>query len=83
MTDGMASLSVDVHPFNVTLAWFRDGNCFLIASVVTAYSGQQMLLMVEADRNTQSLRNAFYNSPNSRFDITFQGIWAETNSNMM
>jgi len=82
MTDVMASLLVDVHPFKAKLTLFCDGNRFLIASTVSAYSLRQMLLRVVADRSTSSLRNALYDGRSSRFDIALQGIWAETNPNI-
>jgi len=82
MTDVMANLFVDAHPSKAKLTLFRDGNCFLIASTVSAYSLQQMLLRVVADGSTRSSRNALYDRRSSRFDIAFYGIWAETNPNM-
>jgi len=78
----MASLFVDVHPSKAKQTLFRIRNCFLIASTVSAYSIQQMLLRVVADGRTRSSRNAFNNRGNSRFDIVFHGICAETNPNM-
>jgi len=82
MTDVMANLFVDVHPSKAKLTLFRNGNCFLIASTVSADSLRQMLLRVVADGSTRSSRNALYDRPSSRFDIAFQGICAETNPNM-
>jgi len=58
MTDVMASLLVHDHPSKAKLTLFNDGICFLIASTVSAYTLQQMLLRVEADGSTKSLRNA-------------------------
>jgi len=58
MTDIMASLFVTVHPSKDKLTLFCDGNCFLIASTVSAYSLRQMLLRVVADGSTKSSRNA-------------------------
>jgi len=74
MTDVMASLLVDVHPSKAKLRLLSDGNCFLIASTVSAYSLQQMLLRVEADGSTKSSRNALYDRCSSGFDIAFHGI---------
>ena len=54
MIDVMAKLFVDVHPSNAKLTLFCDGNYFLIASTVSAYSVQQMLLSVVADGFTRS-----------------------------
>jgi len=82
MTDIMASLFVDVHASEAKLTLFRDGNCYLIASTVSAYFLRQMLLNVVADGSTRSLCNALYNRPSSRLDIAFHGIWAETNPHM-
>jgi hypothetical protein len=82
MTDVIASLFVDVHPSKVKLTLFRIGNCFLIASTVSAYSLQQMLLRVVADGRTRSLCNALYDGRSSRYDIAIHGICAETNPNM-
>jgi len=74
MTDVMHSLFVDVHPSKAKLTLFRDGNCFLIASTVSAYSLREMLQRVAADGSTRSSRNAVYNCRSSRFDIVFHGI---------
>jgi len=71
MTDVMASLFVDVHPSKAKLTLFRIGNCFLIASTVSAYSLRQMLLRVVADGRARSSRNAVYDHRSSRFDIAF------------
>jgi len=78
----MANLFIDVHLSKDKLTLFRDGNCFLIASTVSAYSLWQMLLRVVADGSTRSLRNASYDHHSSRFDIACHGIWADTNPNM-
>jgi len=78
----MANLFVDVHLSKAKLNLFRDGNCFLIVSTVSAYSPPQMLLRVVADGSTRSSRNALYDRRSSRFDIAFHGIWANTNPNM-
>ena len=82
MTDVMASLLVDVHLSKAKLAVFCDGNCFLIASTVGAYSLRQMLLRAAAHSTTGSSHNALYDGCRSTFDITFHGIWAKTNPNM-
>ena len=82
MTDVMANLFVDVHPSKAKLTLFRNGNCFLIASTVSAYSFWQMLLRVVADGSTRSWRNALYDRGSSRFDITFLGICFKTNPKM-
>jgi hypothetical protein len=82
MTDGMASLFVDVQQSKAKLTLFRIGNWFLIASTVSAYSLRQMLLRVVVDGRTRSLRNALYDRRSSRFDIAFYGLCAETNPNM-
>ena len=70
----MANLFVDVHPSKAKLTLFGTGNCFLIASTVSAYSLRQMLLRVVADGSTSSLRNAVYDRRSSRFDIAFHEI---------
>jgi len=54
MTDVMANLFVDIHPSKAKLTLFRTGNCFLIASTVSAYSFRQMLPSVVADGSTRS-----------------------------
>jgi len=82
MTDIIASVYVDVHPSIDKQTSLRDGNCFLIATTVSAYSLRQMLLRVIADGTTSSSRDALYDRRSSRFDIAFHGIWAETNPNM-
>jgi len=83
MTDVFTSLCVDVYLSEAQLTLFRDGNCFLIASMVRAYSLQQMLLSVVADGSTSSLRNARYDRCSASFDIALNRIWAETNPEMM
>jgi len=70
----MGSLFVDVHPSKAKLTLFCDGNCFLIASIVSAYSLLQILLRVVADGITRSSRNAVYDRSSCRFDIAFHGI---------
>jgi len=82
MTDVMASLFVDVYPSKGKLTLFHNGNCFLIASTVSAYSLWQMLLRVVADGRTRLSRNALHIRCSTRFDIVFHGICAETNPNM-
>ena len=82
MTDVLASLFVDVHPFSVKLTLFCDSNYFLIASMVSPYSLQQMLLSIVVNGSTRSSHNALYDCCSSRFDIAFHEILAETNSNM-
>jgi hypothetical protein len=78
----MASLFVDIHPSKAKLTLFLDGNCFLIASTVSVYSLQQILLRVLAHGNTNSLRNALYDRRCWRFDIEFHEIYAKTKPNM-
>jgi len=78
----LASLVVDIHTSKAQLTLFRDGNSFLIASTVSAYSLRQMLLWVIMDSSTRSLRNALYDNYSTRFDIAFRGIWAKTNPDM-
>jgi len=82
MTDVMASLFVEVHSSKAKLTLFRNGNCFLIASTLSAYSLRQLLLRVVADGRTRWSRNAFYDRRSSRFHIAFHRISAETNPNM-
>jgi hypothetical protein len=82
MTDVMASMFVDIHPFIAKLTLFCNANCVIIASTVSAYSFQQMLLRVVADGRTWSSRNALYDHRSGRLDIAFHGICAETNPNM-
>jgi hypothetical protein len=53
MTDVMANFFIDVHLSKAKLPLFGDGNFFLIASTVSAYSLWQMLLRVVADGNTR------------------------------
>ena len=74
MTDTIARLFSYVHLSKAKLSVFRDGNCFLIASMVSAYSLQLMLLRVVVDGSTRSLRNALYDHCSCRFDIAFHGI---------
>lgn len=68
MTDIMATVAVDVHPFKSNLTLFRDGTCFSLPPLVSAYSLRQMLLPVRADRSPSSLRNALCDRRSSRFD---------------
>jgi len=58
MTDVLASLFVDVYASKAKLSLFRDGNCFLIASTVSAYSRRLMMLKVVVGGSTRSSRNA-------------------------
>jgi len=44
MTDVIANLFLDVHQSKAKLSIFLDGNCFVIASTVSVYFLQQMLL---------------------------------------
>ena len=82
MRDDVASLFVDVHPSKAEQTFSLDGNCFLIASMVSLYSLQRMYLNVLAAGSTNTLRNALYDRRSSRFHISFHAIWAETNPNM-
>jgi hypothetical protein len=82
MTEVMAILFVDVHSSKAKLTIYHDGNCFFIASTVSAYALQQMMLRVEADSSTIPLPNTLYDRQSPRFDIGFHGIFAVTNSNM-
>jgi len=74
MSDVMASLFVDVYSSKANLAVFPDGNCFLFASTVGAYSLPQMLVGVVVDGSTRSSCNALYDRRSSRFDIVFHEI---------
>jgi hypothetical protein len=55
----MANFFVDDQVAKAKLTLFRDGNFFLIASTVSAYSLWQMLLRVVADGSNRSSHNAF------------------------
>jgi hypothetical protein len=83
MIDIIAILFDDVHPSKVKLTLFREGNCFLIASTISAYSLGQMLLKVVADRSTRPSCNALYDHHSTRFHTVFHGIWTAQNPNMM
>jgi len=78
----MATLFVEVHLSKAKLTLFHIGNCFLIASTVSAYSLRQMLLRIVADGRTRLSHNALYDRRSSRFDIGFHGICAKTNANI-
>jgi hypothetical protein len=82
MTDIMANLFVYVHPSKAKLTLFRNSNCFLIASTVSAYSLRQMLLRGIVAGTTMLSHNALDDHRSSRFEIVFHGICAETNPNM-
>jgi len=82
MTDIIANLFVDVHPSKARLTLFRTGNCFLIASTVSAYSLRGLLLRVVADSSIRSSRNALYDRRSSRFDTAFHGVCTKINPNM-
>jgi len=56
------------------LPLFRDADCFLIASMVSAYSLWQRLLRVVADGSTRSSRYVICDRRSTRFDIVFHGI---------
>jgi len=79
MTDVMGNLFVDVHLSKANLTLFHNHNCFVIASIIRAYSLRQMLPRVVADGSTRSSRNTLSDHQSSRFDIAFHGIWAKTN----
>jgi hypothetical protein len=83
MTHIMATMFVDVHPSEAKLTVFRDGNCFLIASTVSPYSIQQMLLRVAADGSNILSCNALYDLCSSRFVIVFQGICIGKSANQL
>jgi len=70
----MASLFVDVHLSKAKLTLIHDGNDFLIASMITVYSFQQIWLRVAVDGSTRSLYNALYDYCRSRFDIALHLI---------
>ena len=78
----MASVFVDVHLPKAKLTLFCDSNCFLIASTVSQYTLQQMLLRLVAGGRTSSLQYVVYDRQRSRFDIAFREISAETHANM-
>jgi len=82
MTDVMAILIVDVHPSKAKLTLFLDGDCFLIASTVSAYSIPGMMVTGLAVSTTHSLQNALYDCRSSMFDIAYHGIGAKGNHNM-
>jgi hypothetical protein len=82
MTDVIASLFVDVHPFKAKLPLFLDSKCLLIASTVSVYSLRQIVLRVLADGNTDSLHKVLYDCCSLGVDIVFHGICAETKPNM-
>jgi len=74
MTHVIPNLFVDVHRSKAKPTLFLGSNYFLIASTVSVNSLQQILLMVLAHDNTNSLRNALYDRHSSRFDIALHGI---------
>jgi len=74
MTDVMASLFMDVHPFKAKRTFCRDDNCFLIAFTVGEYSLRQMLLRDVAEGSTKLSHKALYDRRSSRFVIVFHGI---------
>jgi len=82
MTDVMASLFGIVYTSKAKLTLFRNSNCFLFASIVSAYSLRQMLLSVVADGRTWPSRNALYDHGSSSFDLAFEEMCAETNPTM-
>jgi hypothetical protein len=81
MTDVIVNLFVDVHLYKANLTLFRTSNGLLIAFSASEYSLQQMLPTVVADNSTRSSGNAVFLRHSSRFDIKFQAIYAELNSN--
>jgi len=82
MTHLIVSLFVEVHPAKAKLTLFCNGHSFFTASTVSAYSLGQMLLKVIAHGMTRSSHNALYDHCSSRFDIAFDGMYAETYPNM-
>jgi hypothetical protein len=67
----MASLFFDVQQSKDELTFFRDGNCILIACVVSAYSLGQIVLRVIAEGTTKSSDSALYDRCHVRFEIVF------------
>jgi len=82
MPDDIANVFIDIHPSKAKLTLFLEGNCFSIASTVNEYSLRQMLVRVLAKGSTSSPHNALNDYCSSRFDIAFDGMWAEMNPNM-
>jgi hypothetical protein len=74
MTNVIANLIVDGHPFKAKLTSFLDGHCCLIASNGSEYSLWQKMLRVLADGSTSWLHNALYDCRSSSFEIAFQGL---------
>jgi len=74
MTDDMVSLLVDIHPSNAKLTLFHDGNCFSIASTVSADCLWEMLSRLISDGSTRLLGNAAYDHFSSRFDTAYYEI---------
>jgi len=82
MTNDLANVLVDVYLLQVNLTLFLNANCILIASTVSEYTLQLMLLRVLVKGSTSSLHNPLYVRCSSRFDIAFHGVKAEINPNM-
>ena len=82
MTNLIPDMFLHVDSFKAKQTLFLDCNCFLIASTVSVYSLQEMMLLMLADGSTTLVRNASYDCCWSRFDNGFHGICAHTNPNM-
>jgi len=82
MTDVMGSSFGDVHLSKDILTLFHDGNWFIIASTVGAYSLWHMLLSILADGSTIWPPNALYDRRSSTINIAFHGILVNKNPNM-
>jgi hypothetical protein len=74
MTVVMGSAFINVHPSKAKANLFHDGNCFVIASTVSAYSLQSVLVRVLVDGSTRSVDIALYDHCSSRFHIAFHGL---------
>jgi hypothetical protein len=78
----IVNLFVDIHPSQAKLTLFLDGNCFLIASMVSKSSLRQGLQIVLPYGSTSTLRNAYSDRHSSGFEIALQGMSAEINPSM-
>ena len=81
MTNVIANLFIDVHPWKAKLTLSLDGNCIIISPTASGYCLQQMLPSALADGSTSSLCIALSDCRSCWFDIEFHAIQAATKPN--
>jgi len=83
MTDVMANLFVDVHPFRAELTWLHDCNSIWIESTISEYFLRLILLCVLVAGKADSLRNTVYDLLGSGLRIVFPGNCGKTDTRLI